>query len=121
MAIVKKMNDEGGTTDGMYHHRYSGGGTDQFEFPGDNPHDHIGDTFAMTVLVELKAVVSDRIADGPREVLAFRVINSAPPKLVAKAGGADPNQTSIDDYDDEGEANTDFGDYSPFSDGTSDE
>lgn len=115
MAIVKKMNGEGGTTAGMYHHKYSGGGTDQFEFPGGSPHDYIGDTFAMTVRVELKAVVSDRISDGPREILQFKVIDSAPPKFVAKANGEDPGQTSIEDIDDD-PAGGNYGDYEPPSD-----
>ena len=111
MAKVTKENGEGGTTDGMYLHRYSGGGIDQFEFPGGDPHAYIGDTFAMNVRVELAAVVSDRSNDGPREILKFKVVDSAPPKFVARADGVDPNQTSIDDLDDRGSG--EYGDYTP--------
>lgn len=111
MAKVTKMNGEGGTSAGMFHHKYSGGGTDQFEFPSGDPHSHIGSTFAMTVQVELKAVVSDRISEGPREILQFKVINSAPPKFVAKGDGVDPNQTSIDDVPDR--ESGEYGDYTP--------
>ncbi|WP_298442457.1 hypothetical protein [Gordonia sp. (in: high G+C Gram-positive bacteria)] len=115
MAVVKKHNGEGGTTEGMFLHRYSGGGTSQFEFPGGDPHDYIGDTFAMTVSVELAAVVADRISEGPREILKFKVIDSAPPKFVAKANGEDPDQTSIDELDD-APAGGNYGDYEPPSD-----
>ncbi|WP_353107777.1 hypothetical protein [Gordonia sp. (in: high G+C Gram-positive bacteria)] len=111
MAKVTKMNGEGGTTAGMFHHKYSGGGTDQFEFPSGDPHNHIGSTFTMTVQVELKAVVSDRISEGPREILQFKVVNSAPPKFVSKGDGVDPNQTSIDDVPDR--ESGEYGDYTP--------
>lgn len=113
MAQVSKHNGEGGTTDGMYLHRYSGGGVDQFEFAGGDPHDYIGATFAVNARVELTKVVSDRIADGPREILGLRVIDSQPLKFVARSDGSDPNQTSIDDMDESGEGapSLDYGDY----------
>ncbi|MCF8610009.1 hypothetical protein L5G28_07520 [Gordonia sp. HY285] len=111
MSKVTKFNGEGGTSEGLYLHKYSGGGIDQFSFPSGDPHLHIGDTFSMNVRVELKAVVSDRTNEGPREILQFRVVDSAPPKFVARADGQDPNQTSIDDVEDR-DGGT-YGDYTP--------
>ena len=122
MAIVKKMNGTGGSTDGMFFHSFSGMPNDQYTPPfEDDPREHIGETFVIEVRAELTAVTTDEIKSGKREKLSFKVVDSKVGKMVTRADGSDSNQTSIDDYDDEGEANTDFGDYSPFSDGTSDE
>ncbi|QAX92866.1 hypothetical protein KNU39_gp55 [Gordonia phage Mutzi] len=100
MTKVTNMNGDGGSPAGMFFHRFSGGGPDQFEFPGNDPRAYLGDTFSMTVRAELVKVITDEIADGQRQILAFRVVDSAPVKLVARADGHDPAQTSIDDIDD---------------------
>ncbi|QOC56066.1 hypothetical protein SEA_CLOWN_68 [Gordonia phage Clown] len=99
MSKVTNADGSGGSPTGLYFHRFSGGGPDQFEFPGTDPRAYLGDTFALTVRAELVKVITDEIADGQRQILAFRVVDSAPVKLVARADGHDPAQTSIDDLD----------------------
>ena len=96
--------------DEMYLHRYSGGSPDLFEFEGD-PYEAIGDTFKVTVVVELAKVVTDQTKDGPRHLLGLKVLDSQPLRLHARA---DINQTSIDDLtDDDPEPRTEYGDYNP--------
>lgn len=110
MSKVTQHNGENGTSDGMFLHRYSGGGTGQYEWPhGDDPRLSLGDTFVMNVRVELTKVITDEIADGQRQILGFKVVDSAIGKLVEKSGGIDPAQTSIDDMDDSGG----YDDYQP--------
>lgn len=96
MAKVTNMNGTGGTSEGMYFNQFSGKPTTQYEFPGD-PREHRGDNFKLEVVVELTKVTSDTVKDGPREIVSYKVLESKPAVLVARADGHDPNQTSIDD------------------------
>ncbi|QDB74835.1 hypothetical protein KNU56_gp58 [Gordonia phage Arri] len=96
MTKVTNMNGDGGTSAGMYKHAFSGSPITQYEFPGD-PRDHRGDVYVFEVRAELTKVVSDHVKDGDREVIGWKIIDSKPARLVARADNQDPNQTSIDD------------------------
>ncbi|WP_411815695.1 hypothetical protein [Gordonia sp. SND2] len=113
MAKVTKHNGEGGTSSGLFFHQYSGKPIDQYEWPNSDgdPRANIGDVFVLTVRAEVVKVVEDEVKDGRRQTIGFKVIDSQLGKMVAKADGNDPNQTSIDDM---GEGSSDdYGDYSP--------
>lgn len=108
MAKVEKLNGEGGTSEGMYFHRFSGTPTTMYEFrlgdPGqpldaEDPRDHRGDTFVMEVRCELAKVVSDQTNDGDRDIIVWKVLDSKPGKRVARGQKHDPNQTTIDGED----------------------
>jgi hypothetical protein len=99
--MARKSEQGGGigeTSPGMYFHGFSGKPLSEIEFVGD-PEQSIGDTFAISVVVELTGVNIEKIKDGTRHVLKLRVKETAPLHLVAKASEAkvDPNQTTIDE------------------------
>ena len=114
MAIVKKMNGTGGSTDGMFFHSFSGMPNDQYTPPfEDDPREHIGETFVIEVRAELTAVTTDEIKSGKREKLSFKVVDSKVGKMVTRADGSDSNQTRIDDFgdDEDDDGAGDYGDY----------
>ena len=105
MAEVTKYNGEGGTTEGMYFHRYSGTPLSQHEFrtslegePMD-PREYRGDVFVMEVRCELSKVISDQTNDGDRDIIVWKVVDSAPGKRIGRGPKHDPNQTTIDGED----------------------
>lgn len=117
MSKVEKFNGEGGTSSGLFFHQYSGKPIDQYSWPHNDgdPRANIGDVFVLTVHAEVTKVVEDEVKDGRRQTIGFKVIDSHLGKMLAKADGNDPNQTSIDDMDDErGEdaPSLDYGDFS---------
>ncbi|QRY62711.1 hypothetical protein JVX90_00085 [Gordonia sp. PDNC005] len=115
MSKVEHQNGDSPktSTSGMFFHGYSGRPVDQYESPfgDDDPRQHIGDTVVMTTRAELAAVVTDHIADGTRQTLKWKVIDSQVGKVVARSDGRDPNQTSIDDIGDSDSG--EYGDYTP--------
>lgn len=116
MAKVTKHNGEGGSTDGMYFHSFSGRPVDQYTSPfgDDDPRDRIGDVVVMTDRMQLVGVVTDEVKDGTRQTLKWKCLDSKTGKVVERAGHIDPNQYSIDDYDDD--TTPQPGDYVPGTD-----
>lgn len=113
MAKVQKMNGEGGTTEGMFFHRFSGTPVSQYEFrlsedgtpsendlDADDPRDYRKDVFVFEVRAELSKVISDSTNDGDRDVIVWKVLDSKPGKRVERGKKEhDPNQTTVDGGD----------------------
>ena len=79
MAIVKKMNGTGGSTDGMFFHSFSGMPNDQYTPPfEDDPREHIGETF----VIEVRAVevgnlyADDEDAYDPAQDNPFTIVSN---------------------------------------------
>lgn len=117
MSKVTKYNGEGGTSEGMFFHAFSGRPTSQYDWPNSDgdPRKNIGDVFVLTVRAEVTKVVEDEIKDGRRQTIGFKVIDSKLGNIVAKVDGTDPGQTSIEDIDDD-PAGGDYGDYETSDD-----
>lgn len=111
MSKVTKFNGEGGTSDGLFFHQFSGRPVDQYAWPSGDPSASKGDVFVLTVRAEVVKVVDDLVKDGPRKTIGFKVIDSKLGNLVARGDGVDPNQTSIDDVPDRDSG--EYGDYTP--------
>lgn len=99
MTKTTMMNGTGGTSEGLFRHRFSGTPTTSYEFPGD-PRDHRGDVYVFEVRAELSKVVSDHVNDGDREIIGWKVIDSKPARLVERSDGHDPAQMTTDDVED---------------------
>lgn len=112
MSKVQKFNGEGGTSDGLFFHAFSGRPVSQYDWPNSDgdPSANLGDVFVLTIRAEVVKVVEDEIKDGRRQTIGFKVIDSKLGNMVAKSDCVDPNQTSIDDVDDD---DGDYGDYTP--------
>lgn len=112
MAKVEKQNGEGGSTEGMFFHRFSGTPVSQYEFrlregddtPSDNPldaddpRDSRKDVFVFEVRAELSKVISDSTNDGDRDVIVWKVLDSKPGKRVQR-GQKKPAKSEEPDVD----------------------
>ena len=120
MTIVHKMNGEGGNSEGVFAHAYSGKpagsfyefrvGEDSDTVQGlgvEDPNDYVGSTFKVPVEVRLVGVTKKDMKDGVVDVLSLRVVNSGPLKLIARGHKedktpksdepeTDPNQMTLD-------------------------
>ena len=114
------MNGEGGNSEGVFAHAYSGKpagsfyefrvGEDSDTVQGlgvEDPNDYVGSTFKVPVEVRLVGVTKKDMKDGVVDVLSLRVVNSGPLKLIARGHKedktpksdepeTDPNQMTLD-------------------------
>lgn len=117
MSKVTTFNGQDGTSSTeLFFHQFSGRPVDQYDWPNSDgdPRANIGDVFVLTVRAEVVKVVEDEVKDGRRQTIGFKVVDSKLGSMVTKADQSDPNQTSIDDVDDE--AYEGAGDYGDFGD-----
>ena len=107
MAEVHNQQcDSQATAPGMMRYAFSGLAPDQYEhIPA------IGEHYVMTVTVQCVGHLEKATAnEGIRRSAQLKVVNAVLGKKVA-APDQDPNQASIEDYDDDGNSRPEFGDY----------